>query len=248
VVVPGWHPNPDGTNSYRYWDGTRWTEHVQAPPPQASSQFPPPPISPTTLSPPSEPSPGQQGWARFKRHPQKLSIALGAAVLIVLVVVLVVVASGLSGSGGTTSSTGESNNNLVITQAANPSILCNDIFGLPSAVSSGMHLKVKGGIYLSLANQTVGQPPLFNTTRLDGLRCYYGANQQLQWGLVLYVISTPNTADVIEHQVQAKSGVWVKDYASSHYTLDEAAGANIAQGSDVNGYLQRCGERVTKIG
>jgi hypothetical protein len=25
---PGWHPDPGGAPQYRYWDGTRWTEHV----------------------------------------------------------------------------------------------------------------------------------------------------------------------------------------------------------------------------
>jgi len=26
---PGWHPDPWGSGRWRYWDGTRWTEHVQ---------------------------------------------------------------------------------------------------------------------------------------------------------------------------------------------------------------------------
>jgi hypothetical protein len=26
---PGWHPDPSGSGRWRYWDGTRWTEHVQ---------------------------------------------------------------------------------------------------------------------------------------------------------------------------------------------------------------------------
>ena len=25
---PGWHPDPGGRHQYRYWDGSRWTEHV----------------------------------------------------------------------------------------------------------------------------------------------------------------------------------------------------------------------------
>ena len=25
---PGWHPDPQGRFESRYWDGTRWTEHV----------------------------------------------------------------------------------------------------------------------------------------------------------------------------------------------------------------------------
>jgi hypothetical protein len=27
--VPGWHPDPWGSGKWRYWDGVRWTEHVQ---------------------------------------------------------------------------------------------------------------------------------------------------------------------------------------------------------------------------
>jgi hypothetical protein len=26
---PGWHPDPGGSGRWRYWDGSRWTEHLQ---------------------------------------------------------------------------------------------------------------------------------------------------------------------------------------------------------------------------
>jgi hypothetical protein len=26
---PGWHPDPSGSGRWRYWDGSRWTEHLQ---------------------------------------------------------------------------------------------------------------------------------------------------------------------------------------------------------------------------
>lgn len=27
----GWYPNPDGSPSNRYWDGTTWTDHIGPP-------------------------------------------------------------------------------------------------------------------------------------------------------------------------------------------------------------------------
>jgi uncharacterized RDD family membrane protein YckC len=33
---PGWYPDPSGQPAHRWWDGTRWTEHVGTPPPPLS--------------------------------------------------------------------------------------------------------------------------------------------------------------------------------------------------------------------
>ena len=37
VTPPGWYPNPDGSRSMRYWDGSAWTEHLASGPPLAVS-------------------------------------------------------------------------------------------------------------------------------------------------------------------------------------------------------------------
>ena len=34
---PGWYPDPQGTGSYRYWDGTRWTDAVSSAIPPAAT-------------------------------------------------------------------------------------------------------------------------------------------------------------------------------------------------------------------
>jgi uncharacterized RDD family membrane protein YckC len=43
TAPPGWYPDPQGIpGSQRYWNGSTWTEHVQAP-----GFMPPPPAAPT---------------------------------------------------------------------------------------------------------------------------------------------------------------------------------------------------------
>jgi hypothetical protein len=40
--VPGWYPDPQPTGGLRWWDGTKWTEHVQPlPPAPGSGPYPP---------------------------------------------------------------------------------------------------------------------------------------------------------------------------------------------------------------
>lgn len=42
TVPAGWHPDPSGAPQLRYWDGTRWTEHVHATAPAAPRAEPGP--------------------------------------------------------------------------------------------------------------------------------------------------------------------------------------------------------------
>jgi len=49
-MSPGWHPDPDGTDQLRWWDGERWTDDTQpAPaPPRSGRPTPTTPDGPTT--------------------------------------------------------------------------------------------------------------------------------------------------------------------------------------------------------
>jgi hypothetical protein len=38
TIPPGWYADPAGGGGKRWWDGTRWTEHVRAPEEQAPAQ------------------------------------------------------------------------------------------------------------------------------------------------------------------------------------------------------------------
>lgn len=42
MVPPGWHPDPSGQQQWRWWDGTRWTDHTwsEPPPPPAPAADP----------------------------------------------------------------------------------------------------------------------------------------------------------------------------------------------------------------
>ncbi len=55
----GWYPDPmsAGASVVRYWDGTRWTQHVQAAPEQAPSPDPveAPPVDPAAQPPAAQP-------------------------------------------------------------------------------------------------------------------------------------------------------------------------------------------------
>jgi Protein of unknown function (DUF2510) len=87
----GWYPDPAGSGGTRWWDGTSWTEHLQA------AQAPPAPVAqPATVAPPwvqQQPggTPTQAPWGdrpaaeptTWQRNRNSL-IALAAAVVLFL--------------------------------------------------------------------------------------------------------------------------------------------------------------------
>jgi hypothetical protein len=80
----GWHPDPSGKNELRYWDGSRWTDHVStggnqqtdpllffAPAPHAAPPFAPNPVT-------------GWGWSRSMDHPEGTTIlVLGILSLVI---------------------------------------------------------------------------------------------------------------------------------------------------------------------
>lgn len=61
---PGWYPDPSGQAPFRYWDGTRWTEHTNqgAPAPVQPVQYAPQPGTPPVPGAPGMPGmPGVPG-------------------------------------------------------------------------------------------------------------------------------------------------------------------------------------------
>lgn len=66
---PGWYPDPYGTGALRWWDGYRWTEHLQPPAaPQPPRQ--PPPQQPQPYQQPY-PQQQQQGYPQQAGYPQQ---------------------------------------------------------------------------------------------------------------------------------------------------------------------------------
>jgi hypothetical protein len=66
-----WQPDPTGRHQYRYWDGSRWTEHVadagvtaiDADLTPAAPTVAPPPTAPTATTPPQSAT-TSNGWSR----------------------------------------------------------------------------------------------------------------------------------------------------------------------------------------
>ncbi|QJU55752.1 DUF2510 domain-containing protein [Herbiconiux sp. KACC 21604] len=87
-AVAGWYPDPADASIQRYWDGTRWTEHVH-PAPQAASY--PPPAADTQVpgQQPAHHAPAPQHPAKPKRRRGLVIGLVSAGVAVVAVLALV---------------------------------------------------------------------------------------------------------------------------------------------------------------
>jgi hypothetical protein len=138
----GWHDDPIGAHQLRYWDGTRWTEHVSdngvqsvaplTPTPPVPAQTPPAQTPPAQTLPaqtitPVGTSPTEVGAQRSGGRPGKW-ILVGLALAVAAAVAFVVVSNSsdddtASGPGGAVDS-GQS--------------FCEDFSGTWSIVNGGM--------------------------------------------------------------------------------------------------------------
>ena len=127
---PGWHPDPDGQQVIRWWDGTTWTPHTQpmpAPPPGAvlfrtgpgpgGQRQQPDPYQPQGPQDPYQPVgwPQQQAYApgpqpqprrppRRARKRRARSVLIGLGTLVAVIVAIIVAIGVASGHGSPASS------------------------------------------------------------------------------------------------------------------------------------------------
>lgn len=85
---PGWYPDPDGANTQRYFDGTKWTDHL------APSN---PPYGPGPLSPPN---PQSERPRQAKSVRPFVIMAIAGPVIALVSFILMQLAFGAADSGG----------------------------------------------------------------------------------------------------------------------------------------------------
>lgn len=103
----GWYPDPTNPNTQRYWDGERWTEHVQPlvdgqPPPPTQRYEAPVPAAPVSAAAPGPPAPApwppgpgpQPQYAAPPAAAPKQGMSTAGKVLIVIGVLMVLLVGG----------------------------------------------------------------------------------------------------------------------------------------------------------
>lgn len=154
----GWHPDPTGQFDHRYWDGTRWTEHVSTAGRQSSSPLgAAPPSTPPTTAQPSSAQPPAQG-----RSPRRGGRAWKwVAVAFATLVVIGIATSSSEDDKGSSRSEPASTTARSTTEPAasvetphpkpavevdwtSPQETTHDRVTLRGTVSSGAHVKVSG--------------------------------------------------------------------------------------------------------
>lgn len=84
---PGWYPDPQMADTVRYWDGSRWTEHV-APAGQSAGLQTPPSPSPATAA------------TEGEKKPDNLAKGCGLGCLVIIAIVAVTFLVGALGGDG----------------------------------------------------------------------------------------------------------------------------------------------------
>jgi hypothetical protein len=95
MVAAGWYPDPAGSGGMRYFDGTSWTEHVDArPQPPMAPQWAPPGVGAAPVGAPIWTTQPPKG----RRIGRGCLIALAGGVAAVALIVIVVVALAAAGA------------------------------------------------------------------------------------------------------------------------------------------------------
>ena len=109
IAPPGWYTDPGNPTRQRWFDGTRWTDRVQATPapapvapPPPPAVVPPPPPAPPVPAPPPEAVEPAHAPAPVRKRRGRVWWALGVVLAAVLVTLAVRAASDDGGADETT--------------------------------------------------------------------------------------------------------------------------------------------------
>ena len=123
---PAWHPDPTGAHELRYWDGTRWTEHVSDGGVQSVAPL-------QSVKPASSATPGVAAETdnEPKRRRGKAAWVIGGLALLAVAAVVIALMSGSSDDGNTADSGGDGG-------VDSGQSFCDDFSGSWSIVMAGM--------------------------------------------------------------------------------------------------------------